>query len=128
MVKKTVVILGVLAILASVGMSWGYTVAEWPVKGIPNTYFMHGRSNMVNPCDYTLRGPVAAASEPALIPGCIHAAISVPFRLLAAVPGACFSGAVWPEKGCGPQLDGPAYVVAAVPCTPVMEYIAPRGW
>ena len=37
MVKKSAVILGILAMLAlGVGMSWGYTVAKWPVPGIPN--------------------------------------------------------------------------------------------
>ncbi len=44
MVKKSAVILGILAMLAlGVGMSWGYTVAKWPVPGIPNEVFCGGR-------------------------------------------------------------------------------------
>ena len=76
MVKKSAVILGILAMLAlGVGMSWGYTVAKWPVPGIPNEVFCGGSSCLVGPEDCTLRGPVAPACEPPLVPGVIHAAL-----------------------------------------------------
>ena len=37
MVKKTAVILGILAtVRIGAGLSWGYTFSQWPVPGIPN--------------------------------------------------------------------------------------------
>ena len=73
MVRKSVVALGILAVLTlGVGMSWGYTVSSWPVPGIPNTTFGGGSPCLnVGPEDVTLRGPVAPACEPPLIPGII---------------------------------------------------------
>ncbi len=131
MVKKTAVILGVLAILAiGCGMSWGYTVSKWPVPGIPNTVYCGG-----SPClpgcasGSRLMGPVAPSCEPPLIPGVIHAALSIPFRAAALVVTPVFAGANGPGKECCRlPLGAPAYVTAAVPCTPVNAYIPPRGW
>ena len=130
MVRKSVVALGILAVLTlGVGMSWGYTVSSWPVPGIPNTTFGGGSSCLVAPEDVTLRGPVAPACEPPLIPGIIHAALSVPFRAAGLALSPCFTGQLVPNASCCPvELDGPAYVTAAVPCTPVNIYTAPRGW
>ena len=131
MVKKTAVILGVLAMLAiGCGMSWGYTVSKWPVPGIPNTVYCGG-----SPClpgcgsDYTLRGPVAPSCEPPLVPGVLHAALSIPFRAAALVVTPLFTGACPPTKECcNVPLGEPAYVTAAVPCTPVNAYIPPKCW
>lgn len=40
MVKKSTVILTILALLAFGACTcWGYTVSKWPVPGIPNTVF-----------------------------------------------------------------------------------------
>jgi hypothetical protein len=131
MVRKSVVALGILAVLTlGVGMSWGYTVSSWPVPGIPNTTFGGGSSCLnVAPEDVTLRGPVAPACEPPLIPGVIHAALSIPFRAVGLALSPCFTGQLLPNESCCPiELDGPAYVTAAVPCTPVNIYTAPRGW
>ena len=130
MVRKSVVALGILAVLTlGVGMSWGYTVSSWPVPGIPNTTFGGGSSCLVAPEDVTLRGPVAPACEPPLIPGIIHAALSVPFRALGLVAAPLVTGQLAPNASSYPlELDGPAYVTAAVPCTPVNIYTAPRGW
>ncbi|MGA8833759.1 MAG: hypothetical protein ACLQT6_18020 [Desulfomonilaceae bacterium] len=132
MVRKFVVALGILAMLTlGVGMSWSYTVSSWPAPGIPNTTFLPGGSCLagVNPEDVTLRGPVAPACEPPLIPGVLHAALSIPFRALGLVATPIFTGQLAPGRNCCPvELDGPAYVTAAVPCTPVHVYTGPRGW
>ncbi len=128
MVKKSAVILGILAMLAlGVGMSWGYTVAKWPVPGIPNEVFMGGSSCLVGPEDTTLRGPVAPACEPPLVPGVIHAALSIPFRALAIATTPLFTKCPG-DQCCKVELGEPAYVTAAVPCTPVNTYVPPKGW
>jgi hypothetical protein len=129
MVKKTAVILGILAMLAlGAGMSWGYTVSKWPVPGIPNAVFGPGAPCLPGP-DYCLRGPVAPACRPPLIPGVIHAAISIPYRVLGVGLTPLFTLDRRPHQECCKiQLDGPAYVTAAVPCTPVNRYCPPRGW
>lgn len=129
MVKKTAVILGILAMLAiGCGISWGYTVSKWPVPGIPNAVYTGGSPCL--PCDgVVLRGPVAPACEPPLVPGVIHAALSVPVRAVAMVVTPLMTGQ-WGtgRECCRVQLDEPAYVTAAVPCTPVNAYIPPRCW
>ncbi|MGB6064005.1 MAG: hypothetical protein WBG50_04310 [Desulfomonilaceae bacterium] len=131
MVKKSAVILGILAMLLALGagMSWGYTVAKWPAPGIPNTVYCGGSSCLtgLNPDEYTLRGPVAPACEPPLIPGLIHCALSIPFRAAAIGLTPLFTRCPG-EECCQVPMDGPAYVTAAVPCTPVNIYIPPRGW
>jgi hypothetical protein len=132
MVKKSAVILGVLAMLAlGVGMSWGYTVSQWPVPGIPNTTWGGGTSCLVSPHqDFVLRGPVAPTCRPSLIPGVIHAGLSVPFRITAAVLNPCFGirRGEGSRSCCEVKLDGPAYVTAAVPCTAVNRFIPPCGF
>jgi len=111
------------------GMSWGYTVAKWPVPGIPNTVFQPGPSSMVCPEDVTLRGPVAPACEPPLVPGVIHAALSIPYRAAGLVLTPLFTGSICPgPSACAVELGEPAYVMAAVPCTPVNVYTPPKGW
>lgn len=129
MVKKSAVILGILAMMLALGagMSWGYTVAKWPVPGIPNEVFCGGSSCQVNPEDYTLRGPVAPGCEAPLVPGVIHAALSIPFRALAIVTTPLFTKCPG-DQCCRVDLGEPAYVTAAVPCTPVNTYVPPRGW
>src|SRR5208283_5979 len=43
MVKKSIIILTILAMLAfGACMCWGYTVSQWPVPGIPNEVFGPG--------------------------------------------------------------------------------------
>jgi hypothetical protein len=129
MVKKTAVILGVLAMLAiGCGMSWGYTVSKWPVPGIPNTVYCGGSPCLQGPgCQ--LMGPVAPSCEPPLVPGVIHAGLSIPFRAVALVVTPLFCGSNGPGKECcNVPLGAPAYVTAAVPCTPVNAYIPPRCW
>jgi hypothetical protein len=132
MVKKTAVILGILAIMAmGAGMSWGYTVSKWPVPGIPNSVFCGGSACLSTaPEDVTLRGPVAPACEPPLIPGVIHAALSIPFRAMGLVATPLFTGQfkLGNESCCKVELGEPAYVTAAVPCTPVNAYVPPKGW
>jgi len=131
MVKKSAVILGILAIMVlSVGISWGYTVAKWPVPGIPNTVYTGGAACMPGcPDDYVLKGPVAPGCECALVPGAIHAALSIPFRALGLVATPLFTGQLCPAQGCCPvELGEPAYVTAAVPCTPVNIYVPPKSW
>jgi len=131
MVKKTAVILGVLAMLTiGVGMSWGYTVSKWPAPGIPNTVYCGGSACLSggSPDEFTLRGPVAPACEPPLIPGLIHAALSVPFRAVALVATPLFNPA--PGDSCCKTncIGEAAYVTAAVPCTPVNMYCPPARW
>jgi|GEM_PF-448812 len=130
MVKKSAVILGILAILlVGAGMSQGYTVMKWPVPGIPNVTFGTGQAQMICPTDVCLKGPVAPACCPSLLPGLIHGALSVPFRAVGLVATPLFTGASpWGTTGgCGKlELDGPAYVTAAVPCTPVNCYARPQ--
>jgi hypothetical protein len=130
MVKKSAVILGVLAIMTiGVGMSWGYTVTQWPVPGIPNTVFCGGSASLVTPEDVCLKGPVAPACEPPLVPGVIHAALSIPFRAVGLVATPLFQGGACPgDQPCKVDLGEPAYVLAAVPCTPVNIYTPPKGW
>lgn len=133
MVKKTAVILGILAMLAiGCGISWGYTVSKWPVPGIPNTVYTGG-----SPClpgaqcgglSSELRGPVAPSCEPPLIPGIIHAGLSLPFRALGLALSPLFTGTCPGQECCNVPLGEPAYVLAAVPCTPVNAYIAPKCW
>jgi hypothetical protein len=132
MVKKTGVILGVLAMMLAVcaGMSWGYTVSKWPVPGISNTAFQPTGACLPGPESYTLRGPVAPACEPPLIPGVIHAALSVPFMAVGLAATPLFTGHMTPFGGgcCNVELGPPAYVMAAVPCTAVNRYIPPCGY
>ena len=130
MVKKSVVALGILAMVTlGFGMSWGYTVSSWPVPGIPNTTFGGGSPCLVAPEDVTLKGPVAPACEPPLVPGLIHAALSVPFRAVGLVATPIFTGQLTPGDTCCPvELGDAAYVTAAVPCTPVNVYTPPKCW
>ena len=77
--------------------------------------------------DTTLRGPVAPGCEAPLVPGVIHAALSIPFRALAIVTTPVFSRCPG-DQCCKVDLGEPAYVTAAVPCTPVNIYVPPKGW
>jgi hypothetical protein len=129
MVKKTAVILGILAMLAiSCGISWGYTVSKWPVPGIPNTVYQAGASPCLPGVSCVLRGPVAPSCEPPLIPGVIHAALSIPFRAAGLALSPLFAGGFPGKECCNVSLGEPAYVLAAVPCTPVNAYIPPKCW
>ncbi len=129
MVRKSVVALGILAMVTlGFGMSWGYTVSQWPVPGIPNTTFDGSSPCLVAPEDVTLRGPVAPACEPPLVPGVIHAALSIPFRAVGLVATPIFTGKLNAGEQCCPvDLGDPAYVTAAVPCTPVNVFNAPAS-
>jgi len=128
MVKKSTVILGILAIVVvSAGMSWGYTVSQWPTVGspIPNVVFQPGPSS----CEIEyLRGPVAPSCEAPLIPGAIHAALSVPFRAMGLVATPLFAGQICPAGPCNCDLGEAAYVTAAVPCTSVGRCAMPCGY
>jgi hypothetical protein len=131
MVKKTAVILGILAMLAvGAGMSWGYTVSKWPAPGIANTSFEAGGACLPGPGEFGgLRGPVAPACEPSLLAGTLHAALAAPFTAVALVTTPLFIGSL-PDIGggcCNVELGAPAYVTAAVPCTAVNRYVPPCG-
>ncbi len=130
MVRKSAVVLGILAILAlGAGMSWGYTVSKWPVPGIPNAVYCGGAPGLVGPEQVTLKGPVAPACEPPLIPGAIHAGLSIPFRALGLIATPLFTGQLTAgSTTCPVELGEPAYVTAAVPCTPVNTYVPPTTW
>jgi hypothetical protein len=129
MVKKSAVILGILAMLAlAAGMSWGYTVSKWPVPGIPNVRY-GGSPCLVGPSQVYLTGPVAPSCRPPLIPGLIHAGLSLPFRAAALALTPLFAPAQIGARDCCPcPLGRPAFVTAAVPCTRVNAYIPPRRW
>ncbi|MCX5862880.1 MAG: hypothetical protein WCG29_06520 [Desulfomonile sp.] len=129
MVKRSAVILGVLAMLAlGVGMSWGYTVSQWPVPGIPNTTF-GGSTCLVSPQDFVLRGPVAPTCTPSLFAGLLHAGMAAPFKVMAVVMNPLFGMRGDRSRGCCDiRLDGPAFVTAAVPCTPVNRFVPPCGF
>jgi len=128
MVKKSTVVLGILAIVVvSAGMSWGYTVSQWPVPGIPGTVYTPGPAG-TGEVEY-LKGPVAPVCEAPLVPGAIHAALSVPFKAIGLVATPLFTGQLSPGVSpCEVELGDPAYVTAAVPCTSVNAYVPPRGW
>lgn len=131
MVKKSAVILGILAtVLIGAGLSWGYTVSQWPVPGIPNTTWGGGSSCLVSPQQFVLRGPVAPACTPSLFTGLIHAGMAAPNIAMAAALNPLFGlKGMLREKGCcNVQLDGPAYVTAAVPCTAVHRFVPPCGF
>ncbi len=128
MVKRSTVILTIAMLALGVSTCWGYTVSQWPVPGIPNAVFCPGPNTLACPEDTMLKGPVAPACEAPLIPGLIHAAGSIFWRVgsypwALALAGQCPGGAP-----CGIELGEPAYVTAAVPCTPVNIYTPPRGW
>ena len=90
MVKKSTVIFTIVAMLAFGACTcWGYTVSQWPVPGIPNTVFCPGPPCLVTPEDCMLKGPVAPSCECPLVPGAIHAAISIPYRAIALVASPC---------------------------------------
>jgi hypothetical protein len=130
MVKKIAVILGILAMLAlGAGMSWGYTVSKWPAPGIPNVFYGGGAPCLAGPeGNLVLRGPVAPSCEAPLVPGILHAAVSIPFRAVGLVLTPLFTGGLPAQECCNVPLGEPAYVTAAVPCTPVNAYVPPRGW
>jgi len=132
MVRKSAVIFGILAMLAvGASMSWGYTVTQWPVPGIPNEVFCPGSPCLSTggPEQLTLQGPVAPSCDPPLIPGVIHAGLSIPFRVLGLVASPLFAGQLkCGDECCKVDLGEPAYVMAAVPCTPVGTYTPPKGW
>jgi hypothetical protein len=129
MVKKSAVILGIVAILAlGASLSFGYTVSKWPAPGIPNAVYCGGVAGGTAETT-TLKGPVAPACEPPLVPGVIHATLSVPFRAVGLVATPIFTGQFTQgEPPCKIELGEPAYVTAAVPCTPVNTYVPPAGW
>ena len=127
MVKKIAVILGVLAMLVvAAGMSWGYTVCKWPPPGIPNVTYPGDRPCLIGPARYLL-GPVAPSCRPTLIPGLMHGAASIPFRAAALVLTPLFTQKRGRQRDCcgSCPLGPPAYVTAAVPCTPVNRYVPP---
>jgi hypothetical protein len=130
MVKKSAVILGILAtVLIGAGLSWGYTVSQWPVPGIPNTTWGGGSSCLVSPQQFVLRGPVAPTCTPSLFAGLIHVGVGLPARIMAAPLNPLFGLTREDRKGCcDVQLDGPAYVTAAVPCTAVHRFVPPCGF
>jgi len=129
MVKKAAVILGILAVVVmSAGISWGYTVSRWPVPGIPVMTWGDGGACLANPQEVTLAGPVAPSCKPPLIPGAIHAGISLPFRAMGLVATPLLGGLRGNTECCKVELGDPAYVTAAVPCTPVNAYVRPHGW
>lgn len=134
MVKKSAVVLGILAMLTlSAAVCWGYTVSKWPPPGIPGKVYLGGAPCYTGPGGgdrLVLKGPVAPACEPPLIPGVIHAGLSIPFRAVGLVAAPLFTGQ-FPGKECCPEcveLGAPAYVTAAVPCTPVNSYKPPCGY
>jgi len=132
MVKKIAVILGILAMLAlGAGMSWGYTVSKWPVPGISNMAFQPGGACLPGggDCGTTLRGPVAPACDCPLLPGIIHAGLSVVPTVVGAAMTPLFTGGMPAFNGCcDVELGEPAYVTAAVPCTAVNRYVPPCGY
>jgi hypothetical protein len=130
MVKKSVVILGILALLlVSAGMSWGYTVCKWPPPGIPNVVYPGDAACLAGRANTVLRGPVAPSCRPPLVPGLIHGALSIPFRALAVAATPLFTQRHGRVEDCCPcPLGDPAFVTAAVPCTPVHSYVPPRRW
>ncbi|MGB9615980.1 MAG: hypothetical protein ACP5LD_08095 [Desulfomonilaceae bacterium] len=130
MVKKSAVILGILAtVLMGAGLSWGYTVSQWPVPGIPNTTWGGGSSCLVSPQQFVLRGPVAPTCTPSLFAGLLHVGIGLPNRIVAAPLNPLFGLRGERIKSCcDVQLDGPAYVTAAVPCTAVHRFVPPCGF
>jgi len=137
MVKKSTRLLAILAIVvATAGMSWGYTVSEWgacsggpqapccPCPGSPVFQAGCGAGSEIE----FLRGPVAPSCEAPLIPGAIHAALSIPFRAIGLVATPLMAGQCPPSGCCDCDLGEAAYVTAAVPCTSVGACIAPRGY
>jgi len=129
MVKKSAVILAIIATLAlSAAICSAYTVNQWPCAGLPNYTIFKGDTPCL-PGRTQLTGPVAPACTPPLIPGAIHAGLSVPFRAMALISTPLFTGKFPPKNYCCKvKLGKPAYVTAAVPCTPVNRCIAPGGW
>jgi hypothetical protein len=127
MVKKSTVLLGILAIVVvSAGMSWGYTVSQWPCcPAIPNVVFQPGPAT--SEIEY-LKGPVAPSCDAPLIPGAIHAALSIPFRAIGIVATPLMAGQCPTSGPCDCDLGEAAYVTAAVPCTSVGACVAPKGW
>jgi hypothetical protein len=129
MVRKSAVIFGILAVLAlGAGMSWGYTVSLWPAPGVSNVAWGGGSPCLLGP-EFTLRGPVAPSCEPAIVPGILHGAMSIPFRAIGAVAMPLMTGQLaLPGAGCcDVELGDPAYVMAAVPCTAVQRFVPPCG-
>jgi hypothetical protein len=61
MVKKSTVIFAILALLAFGACTcWGYTVSQWPVPGISNTFFGHGPAMLGNYQAYPYQAPMYA--------------------------------------------------------------------
>jgi hypothetical protein len=128
MVKRSTVILTIAMLALGVSTCFGYTVSQWPVPGIPNVAFCPGAPTLACPEDTMLRGPVAPACEAPLIPGLLHAAMSVSMRIPGYVLGFPLAGQIPGGAPCGVELGEPAYVTAAVPCTPVNLYTPPKGY
>jgi len=130
MVKKSAVIFAIIATLAlSAAVCSAYTVNQWPSKGLPNFTIFKGDSPCLPGQETWIQGPVAPACTPPLIPGAIHAGMSIPFRAFALVATPLFTGQLPPREDCCEiELGKPAYVTAAVPCTPVNQCISPGGW
>ena len=130
MVKKSAAILGILAILAlSAAVCSAYTVSKWPAPGVPNVVYQAGGAQLCGPDQLVLKGPVAPSCEPPLVPGVIHAALAIPARVIGLVAVPLFTGQFCPsDDACKVELGEPAYVTAAVPCTPVNAYVPHKGW
>jgi hypothetical protein len=128
MVKRYTVILGILAMVLCASMSWGYTVSQWPgcCGAMSPVVFQPGpAASSEIEC---LKGPVAPSCEAPLVPGALHAALSIPFRALALVATPLMAGQCPPAGPCDCDLGEAAYVTAAVPCTSVGACVAPKGY
>jgi hypothetical protein len=130
MVKRSTVILTIAMLALGVSTCFGYTVSQWPVPGIPNVAFCPGAPTLAGAGadDTVLRGPVAPACEAPLIPGLLHAAMSISMRIPGYVLAFPLAGSCPGGPPCGVELGEPAYVTAAVPCTPVNLYTPPKGY
>lgn len=130
MVKKTAIILGMLAAMTmATGLAWGYTVSKWPAPGLPGVTYDGGTPCLQTPTQLVLSGPVAPSCRPPLVPGLIHGIASVPFQALGAIATPLFTGRrERARECCNVDLARPAFVTAAVPCTAVNAFGPPRRW
>ena len=79
-----------------------------PDPPIPNVVFQPGAATP-GEVEY-LKGPVAPSCEAPLIPGALHAALSIPFRAIGLVATPLMAGQCPPSGPCDCDLGEAAYV------------------